>query len=46
LQALFKGNELTTLGTGKDAELKANDGVSITGTNSTDIKGAVVKINS
>ncbi|WP_425270683.1 bacteriophage T4 gp5 trimerisation domain-containing protein, partial [Pantoea wallisii] len=46
LQALFKGNELTTLGTGKDAELKANDGISITGTNSTDIKSAVVKINS
>nr|WP_276469388.1 type VI secretion system tip protein TssI/VgrG [Pantoea dispersa] len=46
LQALFKGNELTTLGTGKDAELKANDTVSITGTNITDIKSAVVKINS
>jgi type VI secretion system secreted protein VgrG len=46
LQALFKGNKLTTLGTGKDAELKANDTVSITGTNITDIKGAVVNINS
>ncbi|WP_409522219.1 bacteriophage T4 gp5 trimerisation domain-containing protein, partial [Pantoea sp.] len=46
LQALFKGNELTTLGTGKNAELKANDKVSITGTNITDIKGAVVNINS
>ncbi|WP_338560808.1 type VI secretion system tip protein TssI/VgrG [Erwinia sp. E_sp_B04_7] len=46
LQALFKGNELTTLGDGKNSELKANDTVSITGTNITDIKGAVVKINS
>lgn len=46
LEALFKGNELTTLGTGKNAELKANDEVSITGTNITDIKGAIVNINS
>ncbi|WP_414147505.1 type VI secretion system Vgr family protein [Erwinia sp. BNK-24-b] len=45
-QALFKGNELTSLGDGKNAELKANGTVSINGTNVTDIKGAMVKINS
>ncbi|MEZ0584291.1 MULTISPECIES: type VI secretion system Vgr family protein [Erwinia] len=46
LQALFKGNELTTVGDGKNTEMKANDTVSITGTNVADIKGAMVKINS
>ncbi|CAX54419.1 type VI secretion system Vgr family protein [Erwinia pyrifoliae] len=44
--ALLKGNELTLLGGGTDAELSASDTVSITGTNATDIKGALVKVNS
>ncbi|EHF4933317.1 type VI secretion system tip protein VgrG, partial [Enterobacter hormaechei] len=45
-QAIFKGEELTKLGDGINTELKANDTVSITGTNLTDIKGAIVKVNS
>ncbi|EMX8900729.1 type VI secretion system tip protein VgrG, partial [Enterobacter bugandensis] len=45
-QAIFKGDELTRLGDGINTELKANDTVSITGTNLTDIKGAIVKVNS
>jgi type VI secretion system secreted protein VgrG len=45
-QAIFKGDELTKLGDGINTELKANDTVSITGTNLTDIKGAIVKVNS
>ncbi|MER0126946.1 type VI secretion system Vgr family protein [Franconibacter daqui] len=45
-EASFKGDELTRLGDGINTEMKANDTVSITGTNLTDIKGAIVKINS
>ncbi|MFS4487702.1 type VI secretion system Vgr family protein, partial [Erwinia amylovora] len=44
--ALFKGTDITLLGGGTNAELSANDTVSITGTNATDIKGALVKVNS
>lgn len=45
-EASFKGTEMTKLGGGKDGELKVNDTLNISGTNLTDIKGAVVKINS
>ena len=45
-EASFKGTELTKLGGGINAELKANDTLNISGTNLTDVKGAVVKINS
>ncbi|WP_422570324.1 bacteriophage T4 gp5 trimerisation domain-containing protein, partial [Erwinia billingiae] len=45
-EALFKGTNFTSLGGGTDAELKANDTVSITGVNITDIKGALIKVNS
>ncbi|MCL2894502.1 type VI secretion system Vgr family protein [Brenneria tiliae] len=45
-EASFKGQDLTTLGGGTNTELKANDTVNITGTNTTDIKGAIIKINS
>ena len=45
-EASFKGTEMTRLGGGKDGELKVNDTLNISGTNLTDIKGAVVKINS
>ncbi|ELW9322105.1 type VI secretion system Vgr family protein, partial [Enterobacter hormaechei] len=44
--ASFKGTELTKLGGGINAEMKANDTLHLNGTNLTDIKGAVVKINS
>ncbi len=37
---------MTKLGGGKDGELKVNNTLNISGTNLTDIKGAVVKINS
>ncbi|MFK3704711.1 type VI secretion system Vgr family protein [Klebsiella sp. NPDC088457] len=45
-QAIFKGDELTSLGDGVNTELKANNTVSIVGSNLTDIKGALVKVNS
>ncbi|WP_312633120.1 type VI secretion system Vgr family protein [Pseudescherichia sp.] len=45
-EASFKGTEMTKLGGGKDGELKVNNTLNISGTNLTDIKGAVVKINS
>ncbi|MFP9432668.1 type VI secretion system Vgr family protein, partial [Enterobacter sp. LM3] len=45
-EASFKGTEMTKLGGGINAELKANDTINISGTNLTDVKGAVVKINS
>ncbi|PHP91339.1 type VI secretion system tip protein VgrG, partial [Pantoea agglomerans] len=45
-EASFKGTEMTKLGGGINAELKANNTVNISGTNLTDIKGAVVKVNS
>ncbi|WP_323652431.1 type VI secretion system Vgr family protein, partial [Pectobacterium parmentieri] len=45
-EASFKGIEMTTLGGGINADFKANEAVNISGTNLTDIKGAVVKINS
>ncbi|MEW5291983.1 type VI secretion system tip protein TssI/VgrG, partial [Erwinia papayae] len=44
--ATLTGKKLTVLGDGINTQLKASDGVAITGTNLTDIKGAVIKINS
>ncbi|MFT2106935.1 type VI secretion system Vgr family protein, partial [Enterobacter nematophilus] len=45
-EASFKGTEFTKLGGGINAEMKAKDTLNLNGTNLTDIKGAVVKINS
>lgn len=45
-EASFKGVEMTRLGGGTNAEVKATDTIAINGTNLTDIKGAMVKVNS
>ncbi len=44
--ASFKGVDLTVLGEGTHTEVKASDNVDINGTNTTNIKGGVVNINS
>lgn len=45
-EASFKGVEMTRLGGGTNAEVKTTDTIAINGTNLTDIKGAMVKVNS
>uniref|UniRef100_UPI003BF79ED3 bacteriophage T4 gp5 trimerisation domain-containing protein n=1 Tax=Enterobacter agglomerans TaxID=549 RepID=UPI003BF79ED3 len=44
--AMLTGKKMTMLGGGVNAQLKASDSVEISGTNITDIRSAVVKINS